>query len=164
MTVRFSILLFLLAPLALLAEPDRGQYSALFRAIVVPVDSTGDTKKFAAGPTCNFVVRLKVTEVFGRSEHVKVGDDLTCGIHSFFETFSTTEKAEVIGHEFIWLLDCVVRADGTERAMLNRGETIYEEHKDQLKTMKPANQALQHNDPSCHAPCVRTCRASRGRG
>ena len=26
------------------------------------------------------------------------------------------------------------------------------------------NQALQHNDPSCHAPCVRTCRASRGRG
>jgi hypothetical protein len=27
-----------------------------------------------------------------------------------------------------------------------------------------ANQALQHNDPSCHAPCVRTCRASRGRG
>ena len=31
-----------------------------------------------------------------------------------------------------------------------------------LKT--EANQALQHNDPSCHAPCVRTCRASRGRG
>ena len=29
---------------------------------------------------------------------------------------------------------------------------------------KPANQALQHNDPSCHAPCMRTCRASRGRG
>jgi len=29
--------------------------------------------------------------------------------------------------------------------------------------MRP-NQALQHNDPSCHAPCVRTCRASRGRG
>jgi len=28
----------------------------------------------------------------------------------------------------------------------------------------PPNQALQHNDPSCHAPCVRTCRASRGRG
>ena len=27
-----------------------------------------------------------------------------------------------------------------------------------------ANQALQHNDPSCHAPCMRTCRASRGRG
>jgi len=26
------------------------------------------------------------------------------------------------------------------------------------------NQALQHNDPSCHAPCMRTCRASRGRG
>jgi len=29
---------------------------------------------------------------------------------------------------------------------------------------KKPNQALQHNDPSCHAPCVRTCRASRGRG
>jgi len=29
---------------------------------------------------------------------------------------------------------------------------------------KQPNQALQHNDPSCHAPCVRTCRASRGRG
>jgi hypothetical protein len=29
---------------------------------------------------------------------------------------------------------------------------------------KGPNQALQHNDPSCHAPCVRTCRASWGRG
>jgi len=29
---------------------------------------------------------------------------------------------------------------------------------------KRPNQALQHNDPSCHAPCIRTCRASRGRG
>ena len=27
-----------------------------------------------------------------------------------------------------------------------------------------ANQALQHNDPSCHVPCLRTYRASRGRG
>jgi len=26
------------------------------------------------------------------------------------------------------------------------------------------NQALQHNDPSCHASCLRTPRASRGRG
>ena len=29
---------------------------------------------------------------------------------------------------------------------------------------KAPNQALQHNDPSCHVPCVRTDRASRGRG
>ena len=29
---------------------------------------------------------------------------------------------------------------------------------------KRANQALQHNDPSCHVPCLRTYRASRGRG
>jgi hypothetical protein len=35
---------------------------------------------------------------------------------------------------------------------------ISSEHK------KRPNQALQHNDPSCHAPCVRTCRASWGRG
>jgi hypothetical protein len=27
-----------------------------------------------------------------------------------------------------------------------------------------ANQALQHNDPSCHVSCLRTPRASRGRG
>jgi len=27
-----------------------------------------------------------------------------------------------------------------------------------------ANQALQHNDPSCHESCLRTPRASRGRG
>jgi hypothetical protein len=33
-----------------------------------------------------------------------------------------------------------------------------------LRVPKRPNQALQHNDPSCHAPCVRTCRASRGRG
>jgi len=26
------------------------------------------------------------------------------------------------------------------------------------------NQALQHNDPSCHVPCLRTPRASWGRG
>ena len=26
------------------------------------------------------------------------------------------------------------------------------------------NKALQHNDPSCHVPCLRTYRASRGRG
>ena len=29
---------------------------------------------------------------------------------------------------------------------------------------KTPNQALQHNDPSCHASCLRTPRASRGRG
>jgi len=29
---------------------------------------------------------------------------------------------------------------------------------------KPANQALQHNDPSCHMSCLRTPRASWGRG
>ena len=30
--------------------------------------------------------------------------------------------------------------------------------------MKTPNQALQHNDPSCHESCLRTPRASRGRG
>jgi hypothetical protein len=29
---------------------------------------------------------------------------------------------------------------------------------------KQPNQALQHNDPSCHVSCLRTPRASRGRG
>ena len=29
---------------------------------------------------------------------------------------------------------------------------------------KKPNQALQHNDPSCHESCLRTPRASRGRG
>jgi hypothetical protein len=29
---------------------------------------------------------------------------------------------------------------------------------------RPPNQTLQHNDPSCHVPCLRTYRASRGRG
>jgi hypothetical protein len=36
-------------------------------------------------------------------------------------------------------------------------------HTSEPQTSQP-NQALQHNDPSCHAPCMRTCRASRGRG
>ena len=31
------------------------------------------------------------------------------------------------------------------------------------RSMRP-NQALQHNDPSCHVSCLRTPRASRGRG
>jgi hypothetical protein len=34
----------------------------------------------------------------------------------------------------------------------------------EFKQPKPPNQALQHNDPSCHVPCLRTYRASRGRG
>jgi hypothetical protein len=33
-----------------------------------------------------------------------------------------------------------------------------------IRTETEPNQALQHNDPGSHAPCVRTCRASRGRG
>ena len=33
-----------------------------------------------------------------------------------------------------------------------------------VRNRKSPNQALQHNDPSCHAPCVRTCRASSGLG
>jgi hypothetical protein len=33
-----------------------------------------------------------------------------------------------------------------------------------LKQQNTPNQALQHNDPSCHVPCLRTYRASRGRG
>ena len=32
-----------------------------------------------------------------------------------------------------------------------------------MQNKKP-NQALQHNDPSCHVSCLRTPRASRGRG
>jgi len=32
------------------------------------------------------------------------------------------------------------------------------------KRMKTPNQALQHNDPSCHESCLRTPPASRGRG
>jgi inorganic pyrophosphatase len=32
-----------------------------------------------------------------------------------------------------------------------------------VKSEKP-NKALQHNDPSCHVSCLRTPRASRGRG
>jgi hypothetical protein len=35
-------------------------------------------------------------------------------------------------------------------------------HESTMKT--EANQALQHNDPSCHGSCLRTPRASRGRG
>ena len=33
-----------------------------------------------------------------------------------------------------------------------------------LKRKGRANQALQHNDPSCHESCLRTPRASRDRG
>jgi hypothetical protein len=32
------------------------------------------------------------------------------------------------------------------------------------KQKRPPNQALQHNDPSCHVSCLRTPRASRDRG
>jgi hypothetical protein len=47
-------------------------------------------------------------------------------------------------------------------------EAVYDRHGIRYtkwkKVGKTPNQALQHNDPSCHAPCMRTCRASRGRG
>jgi hypothetical protein len=45
------------------------------------------------------------------------------------------------------------------------GELFVEsDHIEVEATTKSANQALQHNDPSCHVPCLRTPRASRGRG
>jgi hypothetical protein len=47
----------------------------------------------------------------------------------------------------------------TESQWLN----IYGNEKLPIDKRKP-NQALQHNDPSCHASCLRTPRASRGRG
>jgi hypothetical protein len=34
----------------------------------------------------------------------------------------------------------------------------------EFKQPNPPNQALQHNDPSCHVSCLRTPRASQGRG
>jgi len=47
-------------------------------------------------------------------------------------------------------------------AALTSGEIV---KRGRLYYMKrPANQALQHNDPSCHVSCLRTPRASRGRG
>jgi len=37
-------------------------------------------------------------------------------------------------------------------------------HSDTIINQPEPNQALQHNDPSCHGSCFRTLRASRGRG
>ena len=34
----------------------------------------------------------------------------------------------------------------------------------EVRLIRPPNQALQHNDPSCHESCLRTPRASCGRG
>jgi hypothetical protein len=47
---------------------------------------------------------------------------------------------------------------------INLEELIAPQKKPVDGAKKKANQALKHNNPSCHAPCVRTCRASRDRG
>jgi hypothetical protein len=48
---------------------------------------------------------------------------------------------------------------------MEQGSRFYLQHLLHIRTVrKPANQALQHNDPSCHESCLRTPRASRGRG
>jgi len=72
-------------------------------------------------------------------------------------------------------------AAGSRECCLEVGEdfAIYAVHAKTLKRLLPQpagfpippeelktepNQALQHNDPSCHVSCLRTPRASRGRG
>jgi hypothetical protein len=49
-----------------------------------------------------------------------------------------------------------------QRWILEHPEDRWAQH--ELKLKKQPNQALQHNDPSCHVSCLRTPRASRGRG
>jgi hypothetical protein len=58
-----------------------------------------------------------------------------------------------------WLLVVLVIAAGI--ATVFSGQAVDKRKK--MKTTEP-NQALQHNDPSCHVSCLRTPRASRGRG
>jgi hypothetical protein len=54
---------------------------------------------------------------------------------------------------------------GTNRCWIELNEELgTREYFDRISDSSEANQALQHNDPSCHVSCLRTPRASRGRG
>ena len=89
----------------------------------------------------------------------------SCGCYGLFD-ISFYRKGQLVGslhyaHGHYW---CPV-TDVSQRAInlwLDiKGFPIQETLK---KDTQKANQALQHNDPSCHESCLRTPRASRGRG
>ena len=67
---------------------------------------------------------------------------------------------------------CVYRRGGPDLYFYH-GKWVYDKRRDpnlrideilRKEVKKAANQALQHNDPSCHVSCLRTPRASWGRG
>ena len=80
-------------------------------------------------------------------------------------------KAESLGKRFL-RLDCAVERPKLRAVYENYGFTYHSDivvgpfhvarYEYRFKT--EPNQALQHNDPSCHVSCLRTPRASRGRG
>jgi len=120
-------------------------------------------------------IAIKEISAAGFSIQVGIGPDALvtvsicdANIPSFAATYPAlkkdrTEEAEIIEERtstdmlaagVVWIVRKVFRygfvpPEGYRKKQINRG--------------KP-NQALQHNDPSCHVPCLRTYRASRGRG
>ena len=79
-------------------------------------------------------------------------------------------------YEINWKSDSEVEVaggyyEGSESASYNTyylvkkgGKWIVERNVMHTISLNTPNQALQHNDPSCHESCLRTPRASRGRG
>ena len=72
--------------------------------------------------------------------------------HQHAPTIRIDDEWFISGADRDWSLSIRQRYGG-------KGSTLYFS-----KQIEKANQALQHNDPSCHESCLRTPRASRGRG
>jgi hypothetical protein len=139
------------------------KHDYLFRGAVVPLSAAGETKSFAHSREDWFTLRLRVTEILaGKGSSIQKGRDYVFGIHSIVLTFGNESLKDVEGKEFIWLLSTATLKDGTEAGSLQRGEAIYRDYKNQLKT--EANQAAEPTRTAGTPPADAGDRASDAPG
>jgi hypothetical protein len=125
---------------------------------------------FDPGPISFLAICVEMKGPDGKFECVRSDIECQCGAKCK-KVLRVLKKGESVAARWDFKTDdCALAKNGTYRfAIIDRfsdataSNVYYGVSKDFVIEKEP-NQALQHNDPSCHAPCMRTCRASRGRG
>ena len=146
---------------------------AVFR-LEVSKDGRGVLTLRLADPKADpftYDVYREVTRTLTESQVVALTRDFMVGPYLELLPFLPSSMSDGEG----WLLEANVdgyyrvtfRASPEEPVIQRIGRRfidLFDEKDLQPKQGRPPNQALQHNDPSCHVSCFRTPRASRGRG
>jgi hypothetical protein len=117
-----------------------------FAKVQAPLD------EFGSGVATDGDGQVTIRTRFYASGSILVGGKKTT--HRFIH--GTVVVKDTFGDRFEWSLDDLVSKDQETDDLAPIPVTI--------KLKQKANQALQHNDPSCHESCLRTPRASRSRG